>query len=342
MDSQGVPSFSLGCRGRLGFPLAALRLSRFLRRERVDIMHGHLFEPGLVGLVAGTLARDPESSPDSPLLGLPHPHTQAAGMYGLTGSALRSATGWWLSHGTRLSTFWRWRERRPPRSVSYTTASTSTASNPPVPRREPASELPRAWRTPMSSWLRHGSIQRRGTSISLTPSESSRRSHRHPFVLLVAGEGPFEGEYRERTRRLGCEGLVRFMGFRNDLPDLMVASDVFVLPSVAEAFGLVLVEALYLGVPVVATRVGGIPEIVDHGVDGILVPPADSTALAEALAELLLDPMSRARLAGRVGPRSSSVSLRAHGSRIRSSCTTNSIAPSPEGTLIFDTTDLSA
>ena len=121
---------------------------------------------------------------------------------------------------------------------------------------------------------------------------------RHPFVLLIAGEGPFEKEYRERTRRLGCEGLVRFMGFRNDLFDFMVASDVFVLPSVAEAFGLVLVEALHLGVPVVATRVGGIPEIVDHGADGILVPPADSTALAAALMVLLSNGVRRSQLAG--------------------------------------------
>jgi glycosyltransferase involved in cell wall biosynthesis len=100
------------------------------------------------------------------------------------------------------------------------------------------------------------------------------------------------------VRRLGCEGVVRFLGFRNDLPDLMAASDLFVLPSVAEAFGLVLVEALYLGVPVVATRVGGIPEIIDHGADGVLVPPADSVVLASALMELLSNDARRMRLAG--------------------------------------------
>jgi starch synthase len=63
-----------------------------------------------------------------------------------------------------------------------------------------------------------------------------------------------------------------------------------ILPSVAEAFGLVLTEALYVGTPVVATRVGGIPEIVDDGVDGVLVPPADSDALARAINDLLNDP----------------------------------------------------
>jgi glycosyltransferase involved in cell wall biosynthesis len=78
----------------------------------------------------------------------------------------------------------------------------------------------------------------------------------------------------------------------------MCAADLVVVPSVAEAFGLVLAEALYLGRAVVATRVGGSPEIVDDGVDGILVPPGDSAALAEAIGRLLDHPGERERLAG--------------------------------------------
>jgi len=78
----------------------------------------------------------------------------------------------------------------------------------------------------------------------------------------------------------------------------MAAADLVILPSVAEAFGLALTEALYLGAPVVATRVGGIPEIVDDGVDGILVPPADSKALADAIVDLLNDQERRQRMAG--------------------------------------------
>ena len=119
-----------------------------------------------------------------------------------------------------------------------------------------------------------------------------------PFLLLVAGKGPFEEAYREEVRSLGCADVVRFLGFRGDVPDLMAAADLVVLPSVAEAFGLVLTEALYLGTPVVATRVGGIPEIVTDGADGVLVPPAESRALAEAIAGLLDDPKRRARMAG--------------------------------------------
>ena len=74
-------------------------------------------------------------------------------------------------------------------------------------------------------------------------------------------------------RELGIEDIVIFTGFRRDIADLMAAADLLVLPSLAEAFGLALTEAMYLGTPVVASRVGGIPEIVRDGVDGLLVPP---------------------------------------------------------------------
>ena len=97
---------------------------------------------------------------------------------------------------------------------------------------------------------------------------------------------------------LGCDDVVRFLGFRADVSDVIAAADLMVLPSVAEAFGLAITEALYLGTPVVATRVGGIPEIIRDDTDGLLVPPADSEALAAVVAGLLNDPVALARLAG--------------------------------------------
>ena len=114
--------------------------------------------------------------------------------------------------------------------------------------------------------------------------------------LLVAGA--FEADYRERVRALGCDDMVSFLGFRKDAQDIIAATDIMILPSVAEAFGLVLTEALYLGTPVIATRVGGIPEIVDDGVDGVLVPPEDSRALADAVVDLLTHEDRRRLMAG--------------------------------------------
>jgi glycosyltransferase involved in cell wall biosynthesis len=101
---------------------------------------------------------------------------------------------------------------------------------------------------------------------------------------------------------LGIERAVRFLGFRTDVTRIFAASDVVVLPSVAEAFGLVLGEAMVMQKAVVATRVGGIPEIVEDGVTGILVPPASPAALADAILSLLRDPERRTQL-GEAGRR---------------------------------------
>jgi glycosyltransferase involved in cell wall biosynthesis len=111
-----------------------------------------------------------------------------------------------------------------------------------------------------------------------------------PFLWLIAGKGALENEFRSEVTRLGGDDVVRFIGFRQDIPDLMSTVDLFVLPSVAEAFGVVFAEAIYLGAPIVATRIGGIPEIVSNGVDGILIPAGDSDAIAKTVADLLNHP----------------------------------------------------
>jgi len=94
-------------------------------------------------------------------------------------------------------------------------------------------------------------------------------------------------ELRQAARERGVDHLVTFEGFRADIPQVMADLDVFVLPSLWEGFGLVLVEAMAAGRPVVASAVGPIPEIVLDGVTGLLVPPGDSAALAEAVIRLL-------------------------------------------------------
>lgn len=111
--------------------------------------------------------------------------------------------------------------------------------------------------------------------------------------LVMAGEGAEEAALRSA---LAAEPGVRWLGFRHDVPAVLKALDALVLPSRSEAFGMVAAEALAAGVPVVASRVGGIPEVVRDGVDGILVPPRDPAALAAALIALARDPVARRRM----------------------------------------------
>ena len=107
--------------------------------------------------------------------------------------------------------------------------------------------------------------------------------------LLMVGDGPLRGTLEEQTYRLNINQRVRFLGVRNDVPDLLRAADIFALTSVSEAASLTLLEAMAAALPVVVTNVGGNPEIVRDGVDGLLVPRGDASACADALRRLLKD-----------------------------------------------------
>jgi glycosyltransferase involved in cell wall biosynthesis len=114
----------------------------------------------------------------------------------------------------------------------------------------------------------------------------------HEVVLKIIGSGPRLAEYRALALKLGIGEQVRFLGFveHEEMPSHYQDADLFVLPSRRESFGLVLAEAMACGLPVVATKVGAIPEVVEDGLTGLLVPADDPGALADAVVSLLSDP----------------------------------------------------
>lgn len=297
MAAEGVGCFDCGCRTRTEYPLGLLRLVRFLRRAEIDVFHAHLFEPAVIGLPAAVLA----------------------------GTRVRILTRHYSDYHTRIDRRWHTRLDQLCTTMSHAVIAVSRHTAQHLVEREgaPPEKVhvvlngidfervrpsdPRS-RERLRSELNVGESYVLLTAARLHPE----KGYEHLFaalpgimaqldrrcVLLIAGTSALEAHYRELARSLGLEAAVRFLGYRTDIADLMLSADLFVLASVAEAFGLVLAEALYLGVPVVATRVGGIPEIVDDGVDGVLVPPGDSAALAQAVVELLRNPGRRAALAG--------------------------------------------
>ncbi|MGW1777303.1 glycosyltransferase family 4 protein [Streptomyces sp. NPDC002104] len=134
-------------------------------------------------------------------------------------------------------------------------------------------------------------VPRRGYSLLLDAAREWRNLDPMP-LLVIAGEGPMRGEL---ARRIQAEHLpVRLLGQRRDAARLLAAADVAVLPSRWEARSPLAQEALRLGVPLVATAVGGVPELV--GAAGVLVPYGDAGALAAAVAGLLADPARRGEL----------------------------------------------
>ena len=113
----------------------------------------------------------------------------------------------------------------------------------------------------------------------------------------VVGDSGYRKELEDYARRLGLDGRVTFMGFRLDVPELLSEVTVSVLPTLSEGLSNTLLESVAAGVPVVATRVGGNPEVVQDGVTGLLVPPRDAGALADAICRLLADPDLASRFA---------------------------------------------
>lgn len=297
MEGQGVECFSCDCQRRAEYPLGMLRLMRYLRQRRIDILHTHLFEPSVIGLQAGVLARTP----------------------------LRLMTRHYSDYHTRIDKHWHVRLDQLCTRLSHAVIAVSqhTADTMIADEGAPREKLHVILngldfdRVRVSGADARARIRRefaigdgylllvaarlhpeKGYEYLFRALPEIRRRVSRPVTLLVAGRGDSKEEFRALVEDIGCRDMVRFLGFRRDLPDLMAGADLFVLPSVAEAFGLVLAESLYLGTPVVATHTGGIPEIVTDGVDGMLVPPADSHALAEAIVDLLNDDNRRQNLNG--------------------------------------------
>ena len=115
--------------------------------------------------------------------------------------------------------------------------------------------------------------------------------------LLLAGDGPMRQDLESQVANLGLTRRVRFLGIRDDVPELLGVSDLFVLTSLSEAASFTLLEAMATSLPVVVTDVGGNPEIVRQGIDGVLVPRTDANQAAMAMLRILQDP----RLAASMG-----------------------------------------
>ncbi|MDD5454940.1 MAG: glycosyltransferase family 4 protein [Candidatus Ratteibacteria bacterium] len=110
----------------------------------------------------------------------------------------------------------------------------------------------------------------------------------HCFFLFI-GDGELKDSLRTKSRIAGIRDKVFFTGFREDIPEILSILDLFILPSHLEGLCTSLMDAIYMGVPVVATTAGGIPEVVENEKTGLLVPPKDPNALAEAIIKLLKD-----------------------------------------------------
>ncbi|OGQ87751.1 MAG: hypothetical protein A2512_10565 [Deltaproteobacteria bacterium RIFOXYD12_FULL_56_24] len=154
------------------------------------------------------------------------------------------------------------------------------------------------WGIPFEAWV-IGTVARlvpqKALHTLLTGYAQYRVQARHPSRLVLVGRGPLETELKSLAQQLGLADEIIWAGFREDIPVVMKAFDTFALTSSYEGFGLVLLEAMAAGRPVVATAVSAIPEIVEDGETGLLCRSSDVDGLARALLQLE-DASLRARL----------------------------------------------
>jgi len=144
--------------------------------------------------------------------------------------------------------------------------------------------------------------------VTLLESVTALPAQIQPTVVLV-GSGPLEDEVATTARRLGLHDRVRLLGTRSDVYDLLPAFDVFAMSSRFEGLPIALLEAMSAGLAVVATAVGGIPEVVTTGTEGILVPAGDVAAFSEALATVLETPELRRAMGDAARARAASFDL---------------------------------
>lgn len=287
LRSAGHSVFALPASNAVAAGLMILRLARHLRRERYDIVHMHLVHSSLAGLAASRLARSP-----------------------VTVVTRHYAEEGYAGKGKLLRTM----DALAARASTQVVAVSEAVRDHLLSTGVPAQRIT----------VIYNGIDLRGIDASASVEERStpdeihfgavgsltvRKGHRsllRAFAMVprslrarltIIGEGPQREPLRSLIEELGIDDRVKLAGYREDVWALLRKLDVYVQPSLHESFGIAILEALASRLPVIATRTGGIPEIIADGSSGILVPPDDAQALAAAMVRIAEDPALRKKLA---------------------------------------------
>jgi glycosyltransferase involved in cell wall biosynthesis len=282
VERLGIPVRDFGVGASLARPGTLARLlatARRLRAERVHVVHGYLYAGNLLGMLAGRLAGVPIRLASKRSLDRYPRRSQLLATRLANACADRV-----LCNADEVTRFVLAEERPNPAQLTMI-PNGIRIPQPPPPVERPAGLPPKARVV--------GLVGRLGWKKAYPDllQAAVRVRATHPDVeFVIVGDGPLRGEIAAEAARLGLGGHVHLLGELSPVAPLLRGFDVFVISSIIEGMPNALLEALALERPVVATRVGGIPEIVTHGESGLLVPPAEPAALADAIVRLLDDP----------------------------------------------------
>jgi glycosyltransferase involved in cell wall biosynthesis len=266
---------------------AWLPLIRLLRRERVDVIHAHKFGSNIWGVVFGRLC------------GVPVVVTHEHG-WSFEGRAKMILDRRLIAGGSNAFVAVSREDRR--RMIELEKISPERAifvpngipALPPPSGRDVRAELGIGAGDPVITTV---GFLRRPKTMDVLIEAAARIAPRFPGLrVLIVGEGDDRPVYEGLIDRLGLQDTVKLLGLRSDVPDLLQTSDVAVLSTNHEGSPLSVMEYMDAGLPVVASNVGGIPDLIDHGVQGYLVEPQDPAALGDAIARVLDDPETARRM----------------------------------------------
>ena len=271
-------------------PLAFVRLVRLLQLEQPDVVHTFLLNAGLYGRLAAIAAGVPLI-----LAAEQNLYKSKKRRHAVLERVLAARTFRIVACCHTVGEFYRRQVGVTPGKIAVIYNAVSFDQ---VPAPEDRERARRGLGLPLDAQVL-GTVgrltQQKGHRVLL--QALAQLAPRFPaLVLAVAGEGPLASALEAEAEELGMQERVRFLGVRRDRQTLYAAMDAFVLPSLWEGLSLALIEAMGAARPIVATTVGGNPEVVDHGRSGLLVPPGDPNSLSNALEALLADADLRQRL----------------------------------------------
>jgi glycosyltransferase involved in cell wall biosynthesis len=283
LEARGVPLEAIRLRADVD-PLAFGEVVTHLSRQRPRILHTHLVHADVYGQLAGTMSRVPYR------LSTKHGFNEfrEGRFFGLADRTVGSLAHVQIAISQGLAHYLAETEGFDEQAfeiVHYGIAAQDDAE-------------PYAGADPRLLCIGR-LIPIKGHLVLLRALAQARR--RVPSLVLdVAGRGPLEPALKAYARELGVEAAVRFLGFVSPVQRAVEDAAIVVVPSLGEGFGMVALEAMERSRPVIASAVGGLSEIVAHGATGLVVPPGDAEALAEAMVELASD-LGRAAAMGAAG-----------------------------------------
>ena len=271
----------------------ANKVVQVARENRLDVIHAHYAVPhATAALLAKQVLASTLSAPAPRLVATLHgtditlvgndPSYSEVVAYSIEQSDVVTAVSESLRDDTR-------KELRVVRDIQVIPNFLAPAAH----RRQSLPELRRRYVDDDTRLVIHVSNFRPVKRIDLVMEAFDRIRRDVPAKLLLVGDGPELGTAYRMSRQLGISHLVEALGAQEEVLPLLSIADVFLLPSSLESFGLAALEAMACEVPVVASRVGGLPEVVEHGVTGYLLDPEDVAGMASAAVELLRDPARR-------------------------------------------------